>query len=143
MANDEDDKPQQPEDRGETGEPVGPGPGVRTATGRFAPGSTGNAGGRPKTSRDFRDLARGMSEMVLKKLYTIALTGTGAPAVRAAEVILERAWGRAAIEVSGPKGGPIGVRLHGAVRNAIEQLVADAEAKTLAAEVDQGDGPKN
>jgi hypothetical protein len=143
MANDDD--PQRPENRGETGEPLGPGPGVRTAEGRFAGGSTGNAGGRPKTPKEFTELARGMSEMVLKKLYTIALGGTGNPAVRAGEIILERAWGRPPLHVTGPKGGPIGNRFHGAVRNAIEELVAQAEAAKRQPELDldQSDVPKN
>ena len=140
-ADRDDDESQRPENRGETGEPVGPGPGVRTAAGRFAPGSTGNAGGRPKTAKDFRDDARAMSTLVLKKLYSIALSGNGNPSVRAAEIILERAWGRPALEVSGPKGGPIDMRFHGQVRSAIEELIAQSVLK--GERPPDGDEPNN
>jgi len=109
----------------------------RGSRGLFLPGTAAGPG-RPPTDKAFRETARGMSEAVLKKLFYIALKGNGAAAVRAAEAILDRAWGRPALEVSGPKGGPIGVALNGAVRRAMEDLVAQAEAENLAKPDDGG-----
>lgn len=142
MSKPEDDDPRRPENRAETGEPVGADTGVRTPTGQFAAGSTGNPAGRPKSAKDFKALARSYSETALKKLYQIALTGSGAPQVRACEVIIERAWGRVEPAKAGPTGGPIDTRFHGAVRSAVEELVAKSEADRLQAQT-EADGPKN
>lgn len=133
----DDDDRDEPENRPETDpSDKGDNSSRRSPRGLFLPGAAAGPG-RPPTNKVFRDLARGMSEMVLKKLYSIALKGQGTAAVRAAEVILERGWGRPALEVSGPLGGPIDVRFHGQVRAAVEELVAQAEA---ARRRDQGDG---
>lgn len=143
MADDpEDDAPEAPENTGPTGEPSRLPPGVRDAAGRFASGSTGNAGGRPGTSKEFRQLARDYSPTALKKLFQIALTGNGFAQVRACEVIIERAWGKTAIEASGPKGGPLDTRFYGAARRAIDEAIAKAVADEQARAETEG-GPKN
>ena len=95
--------------------------------GRFVAGNPGGRG-RPSKSKEFRELARGYSETALKKLYQIALTGSGAPQVRACEIIIERAWGRVEPVKAGPSGGPVDARFHGSVRSAIEEMIARAEA---------------
>jgi hypothetical protein len=129
-SDDEDDAAPPAENSGETAKPRGR---------PFPPGQSGNPGGRPATSKEFRELARNYSAGALRKLYAIALGGTGSAAVRACELIIERAWGRPPLEVSGPRGGPIDMRFHGAVRSAIEQLIAE-EAESQAA---GDDDPKN
>lgn len=48
-----------------------------------------------------------MAPMVLTKLYTLCLNGKGMTAVRAGEIILERAYGKAVQPVSGEKGVPL------------------------------------
>jgi hypothetical protein len=142
MAEDpKDDAPGPPENRQITGEASRHPAGARQASGRFAPGSTGNAGGRPSSSKEFRDLARDMSIGALRKLYVMALSGKGLVSERACEFIIERAWGRTPLEVSGPRGGPIDMRFHGAVRSAIEQAIAD-ELAAAAGGADPDD-PKN
>lgn len=67
----------------------------------FRPGQSGNPQGRPKEDREFRKLAREYSTPALQRLYDIALKGKGMTAVRACEVIIERAWGKAAQPVVG------------------------------------------
>ena len=111
----------------------------RGPRGLFVSGTAAGPG-RPPTDKTFRALARSMSEAVLRKLYSIAVKGNGTAAVRAAEVILERGWGRPALEVSGPKGGPIDVRFHSQVRSAIEALIAESEAERLR---NRGDDEEN
>lgn len=143
MPKPEDDDSRRPENTAETGSDVGANPGERDAAGRFAAGSTGNPGGRPKSAKDFKALARSYSEMALKKLYQIALTGSGAPQVRACEVIIERAWGRVEPVKAAPTGGPIEARFHGAVRSAVEAMVAKAEADERLKTQAEADGPKN
>lgn len=141
MAKDDDSNaPYAPENRaGDSGVP----PGVRDASGRFAPGSSGNPGGRPKTAKAFRELQRERSFAVSDKLYVTALTGKGTiTQVMAAKLIIERAWGRVPVEVSGPKGKPLDGAFYGAVRSTIEQAIADAQASELRAKIET-DVPKN
>jgi hypothetical protein len=75
--------------------PPPPAPG-RVPTGQFAAGVSGNPGGRPKTNEEFVAAAREISLVALKKLAQIMMSGTGPAQVRAAEIIIERAWGKAA-----------------------------------------------
>lgn len=135
MADDpDDDAPPPAQNSGEA---------AATVRGRpFPAGQSGNPGGRPASSKEFRQLARDYSPIALKKLYQIALTGKGFAAVRACEVIIERAWGKTPLEVSGPRGGPIDMRFHGAIRNAIEEAIAQAQVDEQGAELGPDD-PKN
>ena len=65
----------------------------------FKPGQSGNPGGWSKADAqahaEFVELARSKSGAALMKLAQIMLKGNGAAAVRAAEVLLDRAWGKA------------------------------------------------
>jgi hypothetical protein len=69
---------------------------LRDATGRFRPGQTGNAGGRPKglaaTVREATDL-----DGLLAVLLGIIGDATcrAADRIRAAELLLDRGWGKA------------------------------------------------
>lgn len=73
----------------------------------WRPGTSGNPGGRPKVVGHVRDLARTHTEEAIKALADIMRDPSekGAARVRAAEALLDRAWGRApsitAIELTG------------------------------------------
>ena len=83
----------------------------RTATRTsWKPGQSGNPGGRPKAVGHVRDLAREHTKEAIETLVDIMRNGDKDVArARAAEVLLDRAWGRApqAMEISGPQGGPV------------------------------------
>ncbi len=66
----------------------------RVAGGRFAPGQSGNPGGRPKTVRDVIALSREHTATAIETLIDVAVNGKSEMArVRAAEAILNRAHG--------------------------------------------------
>jgi Family of unknown function (DUF5681) len=67
------------------------------AGGRFQPGISGNPGGRPKEVGHVRELAREHTEEAIRTLAAIMQDGKepAAARVRAAESLLDRAWGRA------------------------------------------------
>ncbi len=61
----------------------------------FKPGQSGNPGGRPLEAVHIRDLARQRTAKALTILENIMCRGkTEAARVRAAEVLLDRGWGR-------------------------------------------------
>jgi hypothetical protein len=82
----------------------------RSAT-TFAPGRSGNPGGRPKAAQSVRDLARAHTEAAVAVLAEIAADACAKDAARvsAAVALLDRGWGRPlqAVEHSGSDGGPI------------------------------------
>ena len=76
----------------------------------WKPGWSGNPGGRPKQSVHLKELAREQTPKAIKTLIDVMEhSERDAARVRAAEILLDRAWGRApqAMELSGPDGGPI------------------------------------
>lgn len=63
----------------------------------FAKGQSGNPGGRPKDLEGVRELARAHTAEALDTLASIMRDGSTENArLRAAEALLERAWGRPA-----------------------------------------------
>lgn len=63
----------------------------------FAPGQSGNPGGRPRIPDDVKALARGYTRAAILTLATV-MESDDAPAaarVSAASTILDRAWGKA------------------------------------------------
>jgi hypothetical protein len=80
------------------------------AGGRFQPGQSGNPGGRPKDIGRLKELARKHTEEAIATLAAIMRDNKepAAARVRAAEAMLDRAWGRpeTTASVAGPDGGP-------------------------------------
>ena len=66
--------------------------------GRFAPGNSGNPGGRPKQNYVISDLARSHTELAIETLAEIAANQKAPPAARvsASEALLNRGWGKPA-----------------------------------------------
>jgi len=114
-------RPLSPENRNVSG---------RRGNGTFAPGCSGNAGGRPKSAETVRDLARSHTELAVSALVAIAEGGQSESAkVAAATAILDRGWGRPTQPVSGDdEMPPIGVSV--AEREA-EVARRQAEARAM------------
>lgn len=69
---------------------------MRDSKGRFIKGVSGNAGGRAVVLVKVRDLARAHTEEAIAALVSIMSDPDGdtGPRVRAAEALLDRAWGK-------------------------------------------------
>jgi hypothetical protein len=67
---------------------------------KFQKGRSGNPGGRPKQDVHVRDLCRAETEASVKRLVSLRDKGKGMVAVRAAEILLDRGWGKPAQEVA-------------------------------------------
>jgi hypothetical protein len=69
---------------------------------KFAPGQSGNPGGRPRVVTEVRDLARLYMPLAIKTLADIAQNGRqDAARVAAATALLDRAYGRPTQPISG------------------------------------------
>ena len=68
---------------------------------RFEKGRSGNPGGRPKGDGEIRELARQHTTTALRTLIEIAEHGENESArVSAANALLDRGWGKAAVPVA-------------------------------------------
>ena len=74
----------------------------RTERGRFAPGTSGNPNGRPRTLPEFKLAAREHTSDALRVLAGIMKRSAVSPSarVRAAAELLDRGWGKAGQEVT-------------------------------------------
>jgi hypothetical protein len=71
-------------------------------------GESGNPNGKPKAFADMQKLARSHSTEAIEKLVSIMRGKAANQAIRAAEILLDRAWGRVPFAVAGEGGeGPV------------------------------------
>ena len=79
---------------------------TRTKSGQFAPGSSGNPGGRPKDEARVAELARSYTSEAINTLVDLMRHGKD-DRVRgtAAQVLLDRGWGKPKVEVVNEGGG--------------------------------------
>lgn len=80
----------------------------------FAPGQTGNAGGRPRLPEDIkhvRELARQYTDQAIQALITVLESDSMSAKVAAANVLLDRGWGKAEQPIVGGDGGPLVVEI--------------------------------
>ena len=75
----------------------------RTGAGGFIKGQSGNPGGRPREIGEIRDLARAHTADAIEALRSIAvdLTAPASARVAASEALLNRAWGRPSLAITG------------------------------------------
>ena len=78
----------------------------RTQSGQFAPGSSGNPGGRPKDEARVAELARSHTLEAIDALVELMRHGKD-ERVRgtAAQALLDRGWGKPKVEVLSEVGG--------------------------------------
>lgn len=68
----------------------------RGNTGKFAPGQTGNPGGRPKLPEELKEAFKALAPRALEVLADVMNNGVrDSDKVKAAEVILDRGYGKA------------------------------------------------
>ena len=72
----------------------------------FLPGQSGNPSGRPKTDPRVRDAAREYTEQAIAVLGEALADEDKRIAIKAAEVILDRGWGKPAQPLTGDEDGP-------------------------------------
>lgn len=73
----------------------------------FQPGQSGNPGGRPKGEAKIREAARQHSDHALQVLVDALSDEDRRIQIKAAELLLDRGWGKAPQAIAGPDGdGP-------------------------------------
>jgi hypothetical protein len=74
----------------------------RRSNGTFAPGTSGNPGGRPRALADVQEAARAHTELAIGTLARIMADESAPPAARAsaAQALLDRAWGKPAQQIN-------------------------------------------
>lgn len=78
----------------------------RNKSGQFAPGTSGNPGGRPKDEARVAELARSYTNEAIETLVDLMRNGRD-ERVRgtAAQALLDRGWGKPKVEVVNEGGG--------------------------------------
>jgi hypothetical protein len=86
---------------------------VRYTNGRWAPGQSGNPGGRPGRIAEVRKLAQGHTAEAVECLLKEMRQGdTSHARISAANALLDRGWGRPTQPLAGdPEEPPIGIEL--------------------------------
>jgi hypothetical protein len=68
--------------------------GCKVPSSAWKRGQSGNPGGRPKVSAEIRDLARMQGAQAIERLVELMHSKNESVAVRAAEALLDRGYGR-------------------------------------------------
>jgi len=101
----------------------------RGEKGKFAPGTSGNPGGRPLLPPELKEAAKAASHEALTVLITIMRNAESPEAarIRAAEIIMNRAYGTppASVEMSGSVNG--GFMFAALSNEELEKFISDAE----------------
>lgn len=74
---------------------------------QFQPGQSGNPGGRPKQDPRIKIMAREKTEEAFAVILECLGDSDKKIALKAAEILLDRGWGKPTQEISGPDGGPL------------------------------------
>ena len=103
----------------------------------FLPGKSGNPSGRPRRDKEVAAIAREHTAEAIRTLLHVMTKPKASDSARvsAAQILLDRGWGRApqSVELSGPGGGPIAVAELGQVER--RQLMLELQARLLEASV--------
>lgn len=78
----------------------------------FQPGVSGNPGGRPKGVANLQAKCREFTANAVKALTDALQDADARVRIAAAQVLLERGWGKAAQPVTGVDGGPISLEIN-------------------------------
>jgi hypothetical protein len=81
----------------------------------FKPGQSGNPGGRKAAPKEFKELARKTAPAALKYVASVVNDEKAhtRDRIKAAELVMDRAWGRPTQPLTGEDGGPLVVVLEG------------------------------
>lgn len=79
----------------------------------FEKGKSGNPNGRPKLPQEFKDLAKTKSLAALKKIIEVMENPNSdtKDVLRASEMIMDRAWGRATQPIDADVNATVGVKI--------------------------------
>ncbi len=77
---------------------------------KFQPGQSGNPGGRPAGEAKVRSAAQEHTEAAIGVLASALSDPDPRVQIKAAEVLLDRGWGKATQPVTGEDGGPVEVK---------------------------------
>ncbi len=78
----------------------------------FAPGQSGNPGGRPKLPNEVKELARAASEKAISRAIELMDSPDENVALKAISTVLDRGYGKPAQAVTGEGGeGPVALNL--------------------------------
>jgi hypothetical protein len=112
--------------------------------GRFKRGVSGNPNGKPKIYAEMVKLARSHSTEALEKLVTIMRGRSPKLALKAAELILDRAWGRAPQAIVGEGAeGPVKISVSWQSADVATLDITPNEPPLLEAEEVPEDGDQN
>ncbi len=78
----------------------------KTPSSVWKPGQSGNPGGRPKVAAEIQAVARDHGREAIERLVALMGSKNESVAVRAAEALLDRGYGRPVQELSGQEAAP-------------------------------------